>query len=104
MEHMENAGRLWIRLIKRHRIVKSVMADCTRDDPQTALRQVLPGLDLGQPLWLSRHQADWDEYALTRFLPDHFVEAFPYDSLEISYIYPEDESRPSRRRNPWEEA
>ena len=104
MEHNESAGRLWVRLMKRHRIVKSVMAPCTRDNPQEALQQVLPGLDLGQTLWLNRHQADWDDYALTRFMPDHFVEAFPYDSMEISYVYPEDESRPSRRRNPWEDA
>ena len=33
-----------------------------------ALRQALPQLDLSQPLWL-RHQADWDAYALTCFLP-----------------------------------
>ena len=100
----EPHGRLWIRLMKKHRVAKSVTVPCTRDDPQEALRAALPKLDLSQPLWLPRHQTDWEDYALTRFMPDHFIEAFPYDSMEISYIYPEDENKPARRRDPAEEA
>lgn len=104
MNASETAGRLWIRLMKKHRVAKSIMTPCTRDNPEEALQRVLPAEDLGQPLWLPRHVNDWAEYAMTRFMPDHFVEFFPYDSMEISYIYPEDEDRQSRRRNPWEEA
>lgn len=100
----QSEGRLWVRLIKKHRVAKSAVAPCRRDDPQEALRQILPGLDLSQPLWLPRHQADWDEYALTRFNAGDFIDVFPYDSMELSYIYPEDEKRPARRRNPAEEA
>ena len=55
-------------------------------------------------MWLPRHQADWDEYAMTRFRAGDFIDAFPYDSMELSYIYPEDEKRPARRRDPAEEA
>lgn len=104
MSKQETQGRLWIRLMKKHRVAKSMMIDCTRSDPEDALRRALPSLDLSQPLWLSRHYADWEEFSLTRFMPDHFVDHFPYDSMEISYIYPEDEARPARRRNPAEEA
>ncbi|MBE5779254.1 MAG: hypothetical protein E7331_07975 [Clostridiales bacterium] len=104
MNTSENTGRLWIRLMKKHRVAKSIITECTRDNPEDALQRILPTVDLGQPLWLPRHQADWTEYAMTRFMPDHFVEAFPFDSMEISYIYPEDEDRPGRRRNPWEDA
>lgn len=104
MSNENRQGRLWVRLMKKHRMAKSVMVPCERDDPQAALRLALPPMDVGQPLWLPRHQTDWDEYALTRFLPDHFVEAFPFDMMEISYIYPEDEKKPGRRRNPLEDA
>ena len=100
----QSEGRLWVRLMKKHRVAKSAVAPCRRDDPQEALRQILPGLDLSQPLWLPRHQADWDEFALTRFNAGDFIDVFPYDSMELSYIYPEDEKRPARRRNPAEEA
>lgn len=100
----EYTGRLWIRLMKKHRVAKSAVVPCTRDDPQDALLRALPEMDMSQPLWLARHLADWEEYALTRFLPDHFMESFPYDSMEISYIYPEDEKKPARRKRPAEEA
>ena len=60
--------------------------------------------DGSEPAAVPRHQADWDEYALTRFNAGDFIDAFPYDSMELSYIYPEDEKRPARRRNPAEEA
>ncbi len=92
-------GRLWIRLVKKHRIAKDVLVPCTRETPQEALREALPKLDISQPLWLPRHQADWDEYALTRFRPEHFVDAVWFDSMEISYVYPEDEKKQARRRS-----
>ena len=41
-----------------------------------------------------------DEYALTRFLPEHFMEAVPFDYMEISYIFPEDEKKAARPRDP----
>ena len=84
-------GRLWVRLMKRHRVER---------DAEAALRELLPKLDLSQPVWLPRHHADWDEYALTRFLPEHFMEAIPFDYMEISYIFPEDEKKSARPRDP----
>ena len=104
MNQPQPQGRLWVRLMKKHKIVKSAMVPCTRDDPQDALRRALPTMDLSQPLWLDRHQADWTEYALTRFMPDHFVEPFSFDSMEISYIFPENEHKPPRSRSPLEDA
>ena len=95
----EPQGKLWIRLIRKHKVITSLMVPCTREDPQEALRQALPTLDLSQPMWLSRHQADWDEYALTRFKPEHFVDSVPFDSMEISYVYAEDEGKTQRRRH-----
>ncbi len=88
-------GRLWIRLIKKHRILKDTIVPCDREDPLPALALALPPMDLSQPLWLARHQSDWDSYALTRFMPDHFLEAVPFDHMEISYIAPE-EKKPKK--------
>ncbi|MBQ8150073.1 MAG: hypothetical protein IJ041_06110 [Clostridia bacterium] len=99
MTAQENQGRLWIRLVKKNKIVKSLMVPCTREDPQAALAEALPALDLSQPMWLSRNEADWAEYAMTRFKPEHFVDSVPFDSMEISYIYAEDEGKTARRRH-----
>ena len=99
MNHPAN-GRLWVRLMKRHRVERDATVPCTRDDPEAALRELLPQLDLSQPMWLARHRADWNAYALARFMPEHFVESVPFDYMEISYIFPEDEKKPARPRNP----
>lgn len=96
-------GRLWIRLIRKNRTMTDLITPCERDDPQEALRQALPQLDLSQPLWLPRHQADWEEYALTRFLPDHFVDGVSFDRMEISFLFPDEKDRPARKRNPLED-
>jgi len=95
----ETQGKLWIRLIRKHKVIASQMVPCTRENPQAALQEALPAMDLSQPMWLSRHQTDWDEYALTRFRPEHFVEAVPFDSMEISYVYGEEETKTQRRRH-----
>ncbi|MCI5955449.1 MAG: hypothetical protein MRZ54_00505 [Clostridiales bacterium] len=96
-------GRLWVRLMKRHRVERDATVPCFRDDPDSALRELLPKMDLSQPVWLPRHRADWNEYALTRFTPDHFMEPVSFDFMEISYIFPEDEKKQGRRRNPLED-
>ena len=93
-------GRLWIRLVKGHRTLRDVTVPCTRDDPREALRLGLKQLDLSQPVWLRRHQADWEQYALTRFTPEHFVEPVAFERMEISYIYAEGEKK--ARREPEE--
>ncbi|NLV58473.1 MAG: hypothetical protein GXY67_06845 [Clostridiales bacterium] len=100
----EAQGRMWIRLMKAHKCLRDVVLECRRDDPRNALRQALPQMDISQPLWLPRHQADWEQYSFTRFLPEHFMDSVSFDRMEISYIFPEEESRPSRKRNPLEDA
>ena len=92
-------GRLWVRLMKRHRVERDAMIPCQHEDVEEALRELLPKLDLSQPMWLPRHRQDWEEYSLTRFRPEHFVEPVSFDYMEISYIFPEDEKKSARRRN-----
>ena len=96
-------GRLWVRLMKKHRVERDALIDCTRNDPEEALRELLPRLDLSQPVWLPRHRADWEEYAMTRFTPAHFMESVWFDYMEISYIFPEDEKKSGRKRHPLED-
>ncbi|MBE5802317.1 MAG: hypothetical protein E7319_08530 [Clostridiales bacterium] len=104
MKQQQPQGRLWIRLIKKQKVLNSIMVPCSRDNPEEALRQALPPLDLSQPMWLSRHRTDWEEYALTRFKPEHFIDSVSFDMMEISYIYAEDEAKTARRRLPIEDA
>ena len=97
MDHTAGPGRLWVRLMKRHRVERDATVPCTRDDPEAALRELLPKLDLSQPVWLPRHPRRLGRIcAEPRFLPEHFMEAVPFDYMEISYIFPEDEKKAAR--------
>jgi hypothetical protein len=90
-------GRIWVRLMKRSRVERDAVYPCEKDEVQEALREVLAKMDLSQPMWLPRHEADWEEYSLTRFRPEHFVESVDFDYMELSYIFPDDKKQARQR-------
>ncbi len=90
------ASALWVKEIRHHRIDRQATAPCTRDDPQDALAEACRELDIPKPLWLDKHQREWDEFGMTRFLPDAFFESVPFERLEIEYIDPDAKKRKSQ--------
>ena len=88
-----SSGRMWIRLTTGHLVTGVVTVPCQRDNPSSALREGLHELDLGMPVWLPRHQTDWNAFGLTRFTQEHFLEKVDFDRMEISYIAPEEERK-----------
>lgn len=92
-------GRLWVRLIKHHRVERDALIACGHDGAEEALRELLPRLDISQPMWLPRHRQDWDEYSLTRFRPEHFVESVDFDYMEVSFLFAGDEKKKGRPRH-----
>ena len=90
------ATALWVKEIRHHRIDRQATAPCTRDDPQDALELACRELDIPKPLWLDKHQHEWDEFGMTRFLPDAFFETVTFERLEIEYIDPDAKKRKSQ--------
>lgn len=90
------AQALWVKEIRHHRIDRQATAPCTRDDPQDALAEACRELDIPKPLWLDKHQREWDEFGMTRFLPDAFFESVSFERLEIEYIDPDAKKRKSQ--------
>lgn len=90
------AQALWVKEIRHHRIDRQATAPCTRDDPQDALEEACRRLDIPKPLWLDKHQREWDEFGMTRFLPDAFFESVSFERLEIEYIDPDLKKRKSQ--------
>ena len=90
------AQALWVKEIRHHRIDRQATAPCTRDDPQDALAEACRQLDIPKPLWLDKHQREWDEFGMTRFLPDAFFESVSFERLEIEYIDPDAKKRKSQ--------
>lgn len=83
------ATSLWVKTIENHRIHKQITVPCGRDDPREALLAACHELDLSEPVWLEKNQREWEEFGMTRFLPDAFFESVPFQRLEIEYIDPE---------------
>ena len=86
---------MWLRLIKGSRAKGDLTVPCDFDNPQLALREAMHELDLSVPVWLPRHEKDWQTFSLTRFTPEHFLDAVTFDRLEISFIAPE--GKPKKR-------
>jgi hypothetical protein len=79
-------SRLWIRVLKRHRIDRQHTVPCAWGEERRALEQGLVELDLPAPMWLDKHSREFGDFRRTSFLPDHFVEAVDFERLEIEYL------------------
>ena len=90
------ASALWVKTIENHRIHRQITVPCGRDDPRSALLEACHGLDLPEPVWLDKNQREWEEFGMTRFLPDAFFESVPFQRLEIEYIDPDAPKKKSR--------
>lgn len=83
------AGKLWVRQIRKNKIVADAVTGCERSRWQEALAECCRQLDIGVPMVLARHLSDWDSFSQTRFLPEHFLETVPFDRLEAEYFDPD---------------
>ncbi|MDI9521279.1 MAG: hypothetical protein QM308_09060 [Bacillota bacterium] len=89
------AGSIWVREIKKNRIIKDVTAPCPDGDWESALVIACRSLDIEMPLVVNRHHRDFEEFRQLRFLPEHFLESVPFDRLEVEYFDPDDRKKPS---------
>lgn len=89
MTNLQPTTAIWVRLIKHQRIDRSVTVHCAYDDWQEALIEACRELDMPRPMILPRHTRDWDSFRQTRFLPEHFMEDFPFQRMEVEFIDPD---------------
>ena len=90
------ATALWFKIIRHHRIDRQATVPCGRGDPRTALLEACHELDLAEPIWLDKNGREWEEFGMTRFMPDAFFEQVPFERMEIEYIDPDAPKRKSR--------
>ena len=79
-------ARLWARIIVRHRIAQQSTAPCTPESVQDALVELCREFDIPCPLWLNKHENEFEAFRHTSFLPEHFMEDVPFQRLEIEYL------------------
>lgn len=79
-------ARIWIRVIKHHRIVQQTTVPCTWATAQSDFNDALHALDIARPLWLDKHERELENFRRTTFLPEHFVEDVHFDKLEMEFL------------------
>ena len=89
-------ARLWVRIIEKHRIVRQTTAPCTPAEVREALTEVCREFDIPCPIWLNKHEHEFDSFRHTSFLPEHFMEDVPFQKLEIEYL---DDTGKKRKSN-----
>ena len=90
------ATALWVRIIRHHRTERQVTVPCDRGDAHAALLEACHEMDLPEPIWLEKNTREWEEFGMTRFLPDAFLETVPFERMEIEYIDPDAPKQKSR--------
>lgn len=91
-------ARLWARIIVKHRIAQQATVPCSFGDVQEALIRLCRDFDIPCPLWLHKHEREFESFRHTSFLPEHFMEEVPFQKLEIEYL--DDEGKKRRSNDP----
>ena len=91
-------SRLWARIIKKHRIDRQATTDTGMEGVQDALTRLCHDFDIPRPIWLNKHEREFEQFRRTVFLPEHFMEEVPFQRLEIEFL--EDDGRTRRSNDP----
>ena len=89
-------SRLWVKVIKKNRIARDVTVSCGWGDVHEVLTEALKELDLPTPIWMSKHEQEFEQYRKTAFLPEHFIEEVDFQRLEADFLEDTDIKRRSR--------
>lgn len=89
-------ARLWIKVMKRNRIIASETVSLDGREVQDALMEKLREMDLPSPLWLNKHFGEMEKFRLTSFSPGDFIELVRFDKIDISLIDENGEKRVSK--------
>ena len=87
--------RLWLKIIKNHRIDRHFTAPCEYGDIKSCLNEMCREADLPCPIWLDKHENEFLRFRKTAFSPDHFIESVDFDRLEIDFLDDSDTKRKS---------
>ncbi len=94
------AGKLWVRLMKKTKIVTDTVVPCEKDAWEEGLQRACHLLDVSAPLVVPKHRRDWDEFGQTRFMPGDFMDRLPAERMEVEYFDPDNEGGARRSQDP----
>ena len=89
-------ARLWAKIIEKHRISRQATAECVPQEVEEALTEMCREFDIPCPIWLRKHEHEFEEFRRTAFLPEHFMEDVNFDRLEMEFLDDTDKKRKSQ--------
>ena len=81
-------GQIWIKIYAKEKIKHNLSVYSLKSDIEKALITALKELDISQPILNMRHKKEWEEFSITRFTPNDFIDSVNFDIMEVSYIAP----------------
>ena len=78
--------RLWVRLMKKHRIDRQTTVECAFNGARAALEEACRALDVPRPIWLPKNEREFSAFRMTAFTADHFVEEIDFERMEIEFL------------------
>ena len=58
-------SRLWLKVIRDHRIRENLAADCAWGEEKNALVEMCKQADLPCPMWLNKHESEFERFRRT---------------------------------------
>lgn len=89
-------SRLWVKLMKQHKMARNETNECAWGDQEQALVDLCREMDVPAPMWLSKHEFEFEQFRHTAFTQDHFIEEISFDKMEIEFL---DDTGKKRRSN-----
>lgn len=90
--------RLWMRIIRKQRIDRQYIGPYAPGEERDSLIALCREGDLPVPMWLEKHEREFERFRRTAFLPDHFVEEVRFERMEIEIL--EDGTKTRRSDDP----
>ena len=88
-------SRLWIRLVRHHKIIRQETVECPWGEQADVLRDACHELDAPAPIWLNKNEKEFESFRRTAFTADNFVERTAFDRMEIEFLDDTDKKRRS---------
>lgn len=89
-------ARLWAKIIVKHKIKEQATMPSAFEDAQQTLSEMCREFDIPSPIWLGKQEREFENFRLTSFGPENFVEEIHFQKLEIEFLEDDDKKRKSR--------
>lgn len=88
-------ARLWAKIIVKHRIQRQATEPCTFDNIPDVLSEICKQFDIPCPMWLGKQERELENFRMTSFGPDNFIEDISFQKLEIEFLEDDNKKRKS---------